>query len=170
MDAAWVVWVEDGGGDGAGGLTVEAVAAEVAAPHRRWRHIGCYLLICTFLGFFLGSAIGALPGFYAFRTEPDRVILWMRFDQILAIMALSCGLATLAIFRWVLRDRRLFTAVLAALIGGSPWLTISMFTGEGDWFRIGGALVGLLAAGTLACGFAFYKRTVHGTVRGGEET
>jgi hypothetical protein len=94
----------------------------------------------------------------------------MRFDQFLAIMALSCGLATLAIFRWVVRDRRVLTSILAALVGGSPWLAISMFTGEGDWFRIGGALVGLLAAGTLACAFAFHKSIVNGTVRGVEET
>lgn len=160
MGGVGVVWVGDGGGDGdVKKASEKSIPNEMDTPRSLWQ-VAVFLIVSGILGFISGSLIGFIPGFIAFRTDPGRVLLWMRFDQFLAIMALSSGLATLAIYRWVVRDTRISVSLAAPIIGASPWVFISMASdGEGS-FRVGGALAGLVASVAATVAFMLVRRSV----------
>jgi hypothetical protein len=140
---------------------VEENYEDARATRSAWRVAG-YLAASGILGCFSGSLIGLLPGIIAFRSEPSRVILWMRFDQFLAIMAFSCGMASLAIFRLIARNPALVLSIVAVVVGSCPWVLISTVTGEGDWFRVGGALAGLVASLVVSVLLVLIRRCVLG--------
>lgn len=135
----------------------KSIPNEMDTPRPPWR-VAVFLIVSGILGFISGSLIGFIPGFIAFRSDPGRVILWMRFDQFLAIMALSCGLATLAIYRWVVRDTRVSVSLAAPIIGASPWVFISMASDGENIFRVGGSLVGLVASVAATVVFMMVRR------------
>jgi hypothetical protein len=147
----------------------EGNSEDARATRSAWRVAG-YFAASGILGFFSGSLIGLLPGIIAFRSEPSRVILWVRFDQFLAIMAFSCGLASLAIFRLIARNPALVLSMVAVVVGSYPWVLISTVTGEGDWFRVGGALAGLVASLVVSVLLVMIRRCALGPrVAAGQE-
>jgi hypothetical protein len=128
--------------------------------------MGAIMAVSALLGFVSGSVVGAVPGMVAYRSDASRIVLWMRFDQFFAIMAMSCGLASLGFFRVLARNPRPAMRFSVVLMGGIPWVPISMLTAEGDWFRVGGALLGLLAATTIAGGLALLRRLDRSSAHG----
>jgi len=157
-----VVWVGDGGGDVQVMTVFEESQSDGALATRTILRVAGYSVASGILGFFFGSLIGLYPGLIAFRSEPSRVILWMRFDQFLAIMALSCGLVSLAIIRLICRDAPWVFRIGAVAVGSSPWILISTLTAGGNWFRIGGALAGFIASIVITVSLTLIRRFVLG--------
>lgn len=143
---ARVVWVEDGGGDERRMTTIPQPPRGVEQSGKSsWRAVG-FFVASAILGFISGSLIAMIPGMAAYRSDPSRVVLWMRIDQFLAVMALSCGLASAIIFRFIARPSSPTLLPGVALLGEVPWVLIALGTAEAGWFRTGGSLVGLAAA------------------------